>query len=72
MRLTAIKVSDPFHGLAIFNIDGSFTYTPDVGYIGPDSFTYEAQRRPGRQQRRHGQPNVTPRLSIPINLGGDA
>jgi ELWxxDGT repeat protein len=24
------------------NADGSFTYTPNAGYVGPDSFTYQA------------------------------
>jgi len=40
--LTAIKVTDPTHGLLILNPDGSFTYTPDLGYGGPDSFVYKA------------------------------
>ena len=35
--------SGPSHGvLNFFNADGSFSYTPDLGYIGPDSFTYKA------------------------------
>ena len=40
--LTAIKVSDPAHGMVTLNADGSFTYTPTVGYTGADSFTYQA------------------------------
>ena len=35
------------HGTLALNSDGSFTYTPDTGYFGPDSFTYHALRRPG-------------------------
>jgi VCBS repeat-containing protein len=31
----------PSHGTVVLNEDGSFTYTPDEGYIGEDSFTYE-------------------------------
>jgi gliding motility-associated-like protein len=34
-------VSQPTNGTVIFNSDGSFTYTPNVGYIGNDSFTYK-------------------------------
>jgi VCBS repeat-containing protein len=40
--LTASKVTDPAHGTVTVNADGSFTYTPNAGYFGPDSFTYEA------------------------------
>jgi len=41
--LTAIKKSDPSNGiLTAFNADGSFTYVPDAGYCGSDSFTYVA------------------------------
>jgi len=41
--LTAILVSGPAHA-ASFNLsaDGSFTFTADSGYEGPDSFTYKA------------------------------
>ncbi len=40
--LTAVLVSEPAHGSLTFHADGSFTYTPDSNYIGPDSFTYKA------------------------------
>ena len=30
----------PTHGTLATGGDGSFTYTPDAGYTGPDSFTY--------------------------------
>ena len=40
--LTAILVSGPSHGTLTLNADGGFTYTPDVNYNGPDSFTYKA------------------------------
>ncbi|MBD2848141.1 S-layer homology domain-containing protein [Paenibacillus sp. IB182496] len=40
--LTATKVSDPSHGTLTLNSDGSFTYTPEAGYHGSDSFTYKA------------------------------
>ncbi len=39
--LSAIKVSDPAHGLLVLNADGSFTYTPDADWHGTDSFTYK-------------------------------
>lgn len=40
--LTASKVSGPSHGLVSLLPDGSFSYTPQAGYAGPDSFVYRA------------------------------
>ena len=39
--LTAIKVTNPSHGILILNANGSFTYTPTSGYTGDDTFTYK-------------------------------
>jgi hypothetical protein len=39
----AIKVSDTAHGVLAWGPnDGSFIYTPNANYYGPDSFTYKA------------------------------
>ena len=35
-------MSGPSHGALTLNANGGFTYTPDVNYSGPDSFTYKA------------------------------
>jgi VCBS repeat-containing protein len=40
--LSAQNASDPALGSVSLNSDGGFTYTPDVGASGSDSFTYEA------------------------------
>jgi VCBS repeat-containing protein len=40
--LTASKVTDPVHGVLVFNANGAFTYTPVAGWHGADSFTYKA------------------------------
>ena len=40
--LTAVLVDGPAHGALTLNSDGSFTYTPDSDYAGPDGFTYKA------------------------------
>lgn len=39
--LEATLLTQPAHGDVTFNGDGSFAYTPDAGYLGSDSFTYE-------------------------------
>ena len=41
-RLTAVNASNPPHGSVTLNTNGGFTYTPDTGYTGADSFTYQA------------------------------
>jgi hypothetical protein len=35
-------VDDVEHGTLTLDLDGSFSYVPDAGYSGPDSFTYHA------------------------------
>jgi VCBS repeat-containing protein len=40
--LTAVWAEDPTHGDLTLNANGSFTYTPDTGYSGTDSFNYKA------------------------------
>jgi VCBS repeat-containing protein len=40
--LTAVLNTDAGHGTLALNANGSFTYMPDSGYTGGDSFTYHA------------------------------
>jgi YD repeat-containing protein/VCBS repeat-containing protein len=40
--LTAQLVAAPAHGSLTLNADGSFSYAPAAGYVGTDSFTYQA------------------------------
>ena len=40
--LTIVALSTPSHGTVVDNGDGTVTYTPEAGYIGPDTFTYTA------------------------------
>lgn len=35
------KITDPLHGVVVFNSNGTFTYTPTADYAGDDSFTYQ-------------------------------
>ncbi|MHB1036317.1 MAG: Ig-like domain-containing protein [Pirellulales bacterium] len=40
--LTAALLDGPAHGTLVFHANGNFTYTPDAGYVGLDTFTYTA------------------------------
>jgi hypothetical protein len=40
--ILAYLIESPEHGYLDLNSDGSFTYTPDAGFIGTDSFLYVA------------------------------
>ncbi|MEZ4620918.1 MAG: Ig-like domain-containing protein [Caldilineaceae bacterium] len=40
--LNAILVSGPTNGTVNLNADGAFSYTPNGGFVGDDSFTYKA------------------------------
>ena len=40
--MTAVLGTGPANGSLTLNGDGSFTYTPDAGFFGSDSFTYRA------------------------------
>ncbi len=44
---SAVKVTDPAHGTAVLNADGTFTYTPATDYYGPDGFTYRLRSPEG-------------------------
>ena len=41
LRVNTTPVSNVSNGTLILNADGTFTYTPDENFNGPDSFTYE-------------------------------
>src|SRR4030095_1115810 len=34
---------EPAHGVLTFNKDGSLVYTPDIGFVGTDVFTYQIE-----------------------------
>ncbi len=40
--LTAMKVTNPGNGTLTLNANGSFTYVPNTGFSGVDTFTYKA------------------------------
>lgn len=42
LALTATVATPPGHGSVVLAQDGSFVYTPNANYAGPDTFTYTA------------------------------
>ena len=50
--LMATEVAPALHGTVVLNTNGSFTYTPNTGYVGPRQLQLPGQRRHARQQRR--------------------
>ncbi len=44
--LSAQLVTGPTNGQLTLNADGTFSYTPNAGFLGPDSFTYTASNGP--------------------------
>lgn len=39
--LTVVQSTQPTNGTVVANSDGSFSYTPNAGFVGTDTFTYE-------------------------------
>jgi hypothetical protein len=72
--LTAVLVATTTHGTLTLNPDGSFTYVPDAGFIGADSFSYQAndgipETAPAGGMRPLDLSNVA---TVTINVGAVA
>jgi VCBS repeat-containing protein len=61
--ITAQLATGPSHGKLTLNPDGSFSYTPDANYNGPDAFTYKASDGKGGE--------ATATVSISVNAVDD-
>ena len=58
------------NGSVTINADGSFSYTPDTGYLGPDSFSYQVNNIDGMVRTGYASLNVefvnqAPTFSLP-------
>jgi VCBS repeat-containing protein len=71
---TVELVSDVSHGTLVFKSDGSFTYEPDAGFYGVDTFTYLLISVPGVNSEYSDTATVTitvrpaVRIFLPIIL----
>jgi len=61
---TASLLTGPSHGSLTFNADGSFSYTPDLGYFGADGFTYQASNGLGGTATASVYLNVSPSANV--------
>lgn len=68
--LTATKVTDPSHGTVAVTVNGSFSYTPEAGYGGPDSFTYTVSDAASTSNVATVNLNVVPGVVIEDNAAG--
>ncbi len=64
--VTAVKASDPTHGVATVNTNGSFVYTPEANWFGTDSFTYRAVDGSGQSTPGLVTINVTAVNDLPL------
>ena len=60
------KTTDPTNGTVVVNPDGSYTYTPNLGYEGPDSFTYTITDKDGDKSTATVTITVTPPVTPPV------
>ena len=66
--MTAMKFSDPPNGTVVVQADGSFTYTPNTGFVGTDVFSYTANN--GTQTSQTGAVSITVQDASACGIGG--
>ena len=64
--LTIISNTDPANGSVTVNADGSFEYTPNANYHGPDSFSYTVSDGNGGEETATVNITVTPVSDAPV------
>ncbi|MCC7124471.1 MAG: M36 family metallopeptidase [Acidobacteria bacterium] len=71
--MTAALVSGPASGTLTFNADGSFTYTPNGGFVGADGFIYRPSNvnGPGDEGFVSLVTSGPPTIQAPYNLRVD-
>jgi len=67
--LSFTRTSDPVHGAAVVNANGTYTYTPQANYNGPDNFTVTIADGKGEQVTVTVNIQVTPVNDPPTGTG---
>ena len=69
--LEVVSHTLPANGTLVDNGDGTFTYTPDANYFGPDGFDYEISDGRGGMDTAHVSITVTPVNDPPTALASN-
>ncbi len=64
LTVNTTPVSGPTNGVLVLNADGTYTYTPNAGFMGSDTFTYEVCD--------NGTPSECATATVTIIVGDDA
>ncbi|MBX3015935.1 MAG: cadherin-like domain-containing protein [Caldilineaceae bacterium] len=67
--LTAMLVSNPVNGTLIFNANGGFSYLPNTGFVGTDSFTYQVSDGQATSNIATVTITVNPASDVPAPVG---
>jgi len=67
--LTYSLVDAPQHGTIVFHADGTYTYTPNADYNGPDGFTFKANDGNADSNVAHVSITVQPINDLPLAEG---
>ena len=61
---TFATTTNPAHGTVVMNADGTYTYTPTVGYFGTDTFTYKVTDPSGQSSTATETITVSPPVTV--------
>ena len=67
--LSALLGTTTSHGTLLLNADGSFVYTPNANYFGPDTFTYKATKGTRQSETATATINVQSVNIAPLAVG---
>jgi hypothetical protein len=73
--LTIEIVTQPSHGTLVENPDGTYSYHPDEGYVGPDSFSYkvtDGERVAGGEELVYITADATAMLTNALPVANDS
>lgn len=65
--LSFAQLSNPAHGTVSMNADGSYTYTPNAGFAGTDTFTYQVSDGKGGTATATETITITPPNLLAVN-----
>jgi predicted extracellular nuclease len=67
-KIIAVNITQPSNGTLLLNLDGSFTYIPNQGFSGVDTFEYTMVATPGLMGTYANSATVTITVKLPFDL----